>query len=81
MPRKPAASHIGAARCISQVAAVCPQGVWRDVAHGHVKPGNPHRRTEAGFDRRYGLTVPFNEVAFGYPKSQPTPQMGKQTSG
>jgi hypothetical protein len=57
------------------------QGVRRDVPHGHVKPGNPHRRTEAGLDRRYGLTVPFYKVTFGYPKPRPTPQMGKQTCG
>jgi len=27
IPRKPAASHMGVARCISQVAAVCRRGV------------------------------------------------------
>jgi uncharacterized protein (DUF2235 family) len=38
----------------------------RSVAtHGHVKPGNPHCRTKARFDRRHGLAVPLNEVAFG----------------
>jgi hypothetical protein len=39
----------------------------RDVPYGHVKPGNPHGRTESGFHGRYGLPGPFNEVIFGYP--------------
>ena len=75
MPRKPAASHTGTPRCISQVAAV-----WRNVC-GVTLPGRPASLT--------ALLKPFLTEAIGLPlnstkhsairfNARPTAHVGQQ---
>ena len=54
------------------------EGVWSDIASGHVKASNSHPRSKAGFDRCHRPAIPFREVALCDAEPGPPSKVSKQ---